>query len=108
MSSTESAQPSSEDWGWGGDDADTVWYEYDLWRQGQPQLSELDADLKKHREQNGAIVPFMQPTENDAQPAENEAPPTENKAPPAENEAPPSPTTFAKQLDETLKEMLVI
>ena len=113
--STESVQPSSEDWGWGGDDADTVWYEYDLWRQGQPQLSELDADLKKHREQHGAIVPFMQPTENDAQPAENEAPPTENKAspaeneaPPAENEAPPSPTAFAKQLDETLKEMLVI
>ena len=113
--STESVQPSSEDWGWGGDDADTVWYEYDLWRQGLPQLSELDADLKKHREQHGAIVPFMQPTENDAQPAENEAPPTENKAPPAENEAPPaeneappSPTAFAKQLDETLKEMLVI
>ena len=107
----EPAQPSSDDWDWGGDDADTVWYEYDLWRQGLPQLSEMNADLKKHRElpqddvENGTVVLFAQATENEAlsSPATNG---TLALAQPTENEA-PSPAMIQKQLAETLKEMLV-
>ena len=107
----EPAQPSSDDWDWGGDDADTVWYEYDLWRQGLPQLSEMNADLIKHRElpqddvENGTVVLFAQATENEAlsSPATNG---TFALAQPTENEA-PSPAMIQKQLAETLKEMLV-
>ncbi|CAE7673764.1 unnamed protein product, partial [Symbiodinium necroappetens] len=40
----EPAQPISDDWDWdaGDDDEDDIWCEYELWRQGLPQLSELE------------------------------------------------------------------
>ncbi|CAE7298093.1 unnamed protein product, partial [Symbiodinium sp. KB8] len=42
----EPAQPTSDDWDWsagdGDGDEDDIWCEYELWRQGLPQLSELE------------------------------------------------------------------
>ena len=105
----EPVQPSSDDWDWGGDDADTVWYEYDLWRQGLPQLSELDSDLKKHRDalpHDVENVPYAEPTENQAL-LENPAPPSPNSPWIPNNAAASSPATLQKDLEETLKEMLV-
>ena len=50
----EPAQPTSDDWDWsagdGDGDEDDIWCEYELWRQGLPQLSELEADRQKHQE----------------------------------------------------------
>ena len=86
-----------------------MWYEYDLWRQGLPQLSELDSDLKKHRDalpHDVENVPYAEPTENQAL-LENPAPPSPNSPWIPNNAAASSPATLQKDLEETLKEMLV-
>lgn len=62
----EPAQPISDDWDWdaGDDDADDIWCEYELWRQGLPQLSELEADRQKHKELPAVqMVPASQTSE---------------------------------------------